>query len=307
MINIGMKGFLRLQCVNRFSGKITQDTGWFPNTILTAGRNIMADFNFTTYCQVGTNSTVPTANDTTLPGYIDGTSNIVAQSDGQSGSAPYYGWKRKTFRIAPGLIGGENLQEAGIGWAVSGATLISRALILDPILQTPTVITPLVDEFLDVSYELRYYSPTVDVVGPQVVLDGVTYNTLTRAANVSGAFWSNYIGEKIGVYAHKDYWVSYDGDIGTVLTGPSGVGKVCDGAGQFNSAYNSNSYEVKMTCPAGATAWNQDIRSILISTRAGQFQTQFNAVGTVDPLGKIPKNTNYAMLMEWTIGWTALT
>ena len=303
-LNVGMKGFLRFQCVNRFSGKVTQDTGWFPNTILTNGRNEMADFDFMTYCQVGTDSTVPNASNTTLPGWIAGTSNVVAQSSGQTSEAPYYGWKRKTFRHDPGAIGSQNLQEAGIGWGASGATLISRALILDPVLQTPTVITPLADEFLDVSYELRYYAPTGDVVGPQVTLAGVVYDTLTRAANVTGPAWSDYIGDRMGVYAHKDYWVSTDDVIGDILTGPSGVGKSCDSAGQYASAYAENSYQVQVNCPVGALGWNQNIRSVLITTTAGQFQTQFTAVGTGLP---IPKNTDYGMLMKWTFGWTALT
>ena len=40
-LNVGIKGYLRLQTVNKFSGKIRIDTGWFPNLILDTGRNAM--------------------------------------------------------------------------------------------------------------------------------------------------------------------------------------------------------------------------------------------------------------------------
>jgi hypothetical protein len=309
---VNMKGFLRFQTVNKFSGKITQDTGWFPNTLLIAGKNQMAKSStWMNFCQIGSSNAAPNENQTALQDWEAGTASVVATSTGQALVAPWYGYKRKTFRFAAGpSIAGKNLQEAGIGWSVSGVALpgdlISRALILDPVLQTPTVITPLADEFLDVQYELRYYAPINDVVGPQVTLDGVVYDTLTRAANATGSFWSSYIGDEMGVYADKDYWVAYSGDIQSVLLGPSGIPLLCDNSSQYNTAYSDNSYERQVNCPVGALGWNQDIRSIMISTRAGQFQTQFNEVATVDPAGKIPKNNNFQMLMNWTIGWSAL-
>jgi len=301
--NIGIKGFLRFQTVNIHSGEITQDTGFFPNLILVAGRNAMADFDFMTHCQVGTDNTAPTVNDTSLLGHIEGTAQIEETTNGQEGTPPYYGWKRKRFRFNPGLIGGENLKEAGVGWGLSGSTLISRALIIDPILETPTVITPLSDEFLDITYELRYYAPTVDVDGPQVVLDGVTYDTKTRAANVTSSLQSFNIGTKMGVVTGRGGWKSYSGTIGTVLLGPNGTGIDCGNDSQYNSSYLDNSYEIQVNCSAASAGWNQDIRSILITTTAGQFQTEF----TSNPGGlAIPKTASYSMLMNWTFGWTAL-
>lgn len=304
-ILVGVKGFLRLQRVNIHTGKITQDTGWFQNLILTAGREQMGKLdNWMDYCHVGTNSTVPTINDTSLPGFIDSTSQVVANSEGQQTlSLPYYGYRRRTFRFDPGLIGLENLQEAGIGWGASGSTLISRALILDPILQTPTAITPLADEFLDVSYELRYYSPAGEVSGPQVTLNGITYDTVTKAANVNSGYQSTNIGRKMGVVAGAPYWKAYDGTRGTVLTGPNGAGLNCDNDTQYNSTYIDNSYEIQVNVQANSAGWNQNIRCILFTTTAGQFQTEF----TANPGGTaIPKTADYVIQMNWTFGWTAI-
>ena len=228
---------MRFQTVNKFSGKITSDTGFFPNTILNDGRNIMATETYwMDHCQVGTDNTAPTQNDTTLAGYIDGTSTVMETTSGQNTSPPYYGWKRRRFRFDAGPIGGENLKEAGVGWGLSGATIMSRALILDPILHTPTTITPLADEFLDVTYELRYYPPLIDVTTPQVTLDGVDYDTITRAAGVTGIFWSDGIGNKIGPYTFdNNTWNAYDDDIGTILTGPTGVNTGSGNATQYAS------------------------------------------------------------------------
>jgi len=301
---IGLKGFFRLRIINKFN-KIRVDTGWFSNTILDAGRNIMADRgDWMDYCQVGTDNTTPTQSDTSLLGYIAGTSNIVSTTTGQASSAPYFGWKRKTFRFAVGDTAA-NLNEVGVGWGLSGSTLISRALILDPSTQLPTTITPLADEFLEVMYELRYYAPTTDVVIPQVTLDSVVYDTIVRAANVTAVSWSGNIGSIMGIVTGTSNWVAYDGNIGTVLTGPSGISANDDLATQSNSAYVNNSYEIKMNCPCGSSGWNlgAGIRSLRITTTAGEYQTQFDA----NPGGAtIPKTSAYSMLMSWTLGWTEL-
>lgn len=311
-LHFGMKGFLRMQTRNKFSGKVTQDTGWFPNTILTSGRNVMAiRSDWINWCQVGTDGVFPPLladrqAETSLGNWFAGTSDVVSGSisNGQAGSAPYYGWKRKTFRFAAGSVQA-NLSEAGVGWGVDGSQLISRAPILDPVLQTPTTITPLADELLDVSYELRYYPPLGDVTTPQVTLDSIVYDTITRAASVTGDRWSASIGSAIGEYsvaANGADWRAYDGDIGTILTGPSGVVVNCDNSSQYNSTYSDLSYAIVMNCNTGITGWNlgAGIRSIRIRSTAGDYQTQFNAnIGGAT----IPKTTNFTMHMEWTLSW----
>ena len=303
---VGLKGFFRLRTINKFSGKVRIDTGWFPNKILDAGRNVMADDStWMNYCQVGTDNTAPTAAQTALLGYHAGTSNITSTLDGQSGSAPYYGWKRKVYRFAAGTVAA-NLSEVGVGWATSGSTLISRALILDPVLQTPTTITPLIDELLEILYELRYYAPIADVNGPQVTLNGIVYDTITRASEVTSNAWSAGIGSAMGQLSTGiNDWTAYDGVLGTVLQAPNGIVANCDNANQYNSAYVNNSYEIQMNCATGSTGWNlgAGIRSIRIKTTAGNYQTQFDS----NPGGnRIPKTTSFTMLMSWTLAWAEL-
>lgn len=307
-LEIGLKGFFRLQTINKFSGKITSDTGWFPNTILDAGRNVMASrADWMDWCQVGTNGTFPELlvdrqAETSLGNWHAGTDLVVAESNGQAGSAPYYGWKRKTWRFPTGSVAAI-LAEAAVGWGVDGSQIISRAPILDPILQTPTTVTPLADEALDVSYELRYYPPLIDVAGPQVTLAGVVYDTLTRAASVTGDGWSYYIGDKIGYYHQTNTdWYATDGVIGTILTGPSGVVSNTNAAIYTNRAYANNSYEQEVNIQIVSADWNlgSGIRSMHIATKAGYYQTQFSAAAGG---ATIPKSIAYGMSMDWTLSW----
>ena len=304
-INIGMKGFYRLQTINKVTGKCRIDTGWFPNVLLTAGMNEMANRNFITSCQVGTDGADANSAQTGLLGYHAGTSNVTSTLWGNTGLAPFYGWKRVVYRFAAGTVAA-NLSEVGVGWATIGDTLISRAKILDPVLQTPTTITPLADELLDVSYELRYYPPLVDVPGPQVTLDNVLYDTITRAASVNGDGWSYWIGDRIGVETTQlSDWSAYDGNIGTIEQDPSGLTDSADNENHFNSAYVNNSFEVQVNASIGSLGWNlaAGIRSLGILTSVGRYQTQFNAVTGG---ASIPKTDAYQMLMSWKINWAEL-
>ena len=100
---VGMKGFFKFKTIDKFSGKSRIDTDWMPNTILNAGREVMATrSDWMDNCQVGTNGTFPAAlidrqNETSLGAHHAGTSTIVNEITGQAGSAPYYGYKQRTF------------------------------------------------------------------------------------------------------------------------------------------------------------------------------------------------------------------
>lgn len=298
----GMRGFYRVQ-IRRPDGRIRFDTDWYENTILDSGRNYIATANFMTSCQVGTDNTAPNANQTALLGHHAGTTDITTTDEGnQAVSVPYYAWKRKVFRFAVGTVAA-NLTEVGVGWGTTGSTLFSRAFILDPDTQNPTTITPLIDEILDVQYELRYYPPQTDVTTPQVTLDGILYDTITRGAEVNSQYWSQSIGNKVQA-TDGDNWTAYDGNIGTLLQNPSGTGDGNNSGGIGTSSYQNNSYELDVYANVPSTDWNVGgIRSIRIRTTAGSFQTQFSS----NPGGNtIPKTGSFTMFMEWRLSWVAL-
>ena len=244
---------------------------WFPNLILNGGLDRMgANSDYLTWCQVGSGSTAPVATQTALVNRIAGTNTQLANVSGAQASAPYYGWYRRTYRFAQGVAAG-NLSEVGVGWATSGS-LFSRALILDGG-GSPTTITVLSDEVLDVTYELRRYPGTVDLTGT-VVLDGVTYNWVSRAAGVTGAFsWA------VAGAMDLDQAFAYNGDIGAVTAStPSGT------SGNLSTtplAYSSGSYTRAATVSAGLNDSNLSggIRSIMIKSNpdgTGRYQIQFD-------------------------------
>ncbi len=320
-LTIGIAGFFKLEAfkgiaivdadgvwrgrVHEFKGSRRKLTGWMPNQILDAGRNIMATSSnwagVGSKCQVGTNSTTPLATDTQLLGYVAGTATQQAHSSGAQSSSPYFGWDLMTYRFGVGAAEGI-LSEAGVGWSTAdGPYLISRALIVDGG-GTPTSVTVLANEFLDVTYQLRYYPPLGDTL-ETVTLNGVSYDLISRASAVTS--WGGNIGQAIGQRSLTNSdWQAYDGDVGTIVQAPSGVSAQCDNANQFNQSYSNNSYRIDMQCDTGSTGWNlgAGIRSIRIKTNAGDFQTQFNATSGG---ARVPKDTNFTMELVWRLGWTA--
>ncbi len=323
---IGLKGFFELEA---FKGEYVYDeegehicgdnglpivyeylgtrrvvVDWFPNQMLDVGRNIMATSSnwagAASKCQVGGNNTPSLSTDTQLLGFVAGTAVTQVSSKGAQASTPYYGWDQQTYRFAEGAAQG-NLSEVGVGWdVIDGPYLITRALIVDGS-DNPTTATVLSDEWLDVTYQLRYYPPLEDVEGT-VTLNGTVYDTLTRASAVNAVLGDN-IGILIGQLSPGvSSWVAYDGNIGSMIQAPSGASANCDNDDQFNLAYSNNSYRIDMQCDCGITGWNlgAGIRSIRGSTTAGNFQTQFDAQSGG---ATIPKTVDFTMSMVWRVSW----
>lgn len=285
------------QCAGWFKIEATRPDGtrrvladWFPNLILDGGLDRMgANSDYLNWCQVGSGSTAPVATQTALVNRIAGTNTQQASVNGAQASAPYYGWRRLTYRFAQGVAAG-NLSEVGVGWDSTGS-LFSRALILDGG-GSPTTITVLSDEVLDVTYELRRYPGTVDLTGT-VVLNGVTHNWVSRAAGVTNSgLWTG-----TGQMA-LDWAASFAGDIGTVTAlNPSGTSELMS---TTSLAYSSGSYARAATVSAGLDQSNLGggIRSIVISSNAwgaGRYQIQF------DPA--IPKDNTKVLSLTIQHSW----
>lgn len=161
--------------------------GPFKNLITDQGLNRMgANDSFIAYCQVGSGNTPPANTDTGLEAFVAGVQYNTGAGSSFTRSAqatpPYYAWDRLKYRFAAGVAEG-NLSEVGVGWASSGSTLFSRALIVDSG-GNPITITVLSDEVLDVTYEFRVYPPTTDVTGT-ITISGDDYDYTLRAGNVT--------------------------------------------------------------------------------------------------------------------------
>lgn len=274
----------------------------FPNLITDQGLNRLGIGPIRNTCVVGTGSNAPDVADaqlqTTTARTNTGAPNIpgvTAQS-----TPPYYSQTYTGFRFPVGAAAG-NLTEVGIGWETAsglmGYALWARALILDG-LGSPTSVTVLSDEVLDVYYTIRLYPPLVDETY-SINISGDSYDCISRAARVtSGGFWEAPSSRVLftNFYSSNSYPRPSDGDIGAITADPSGV--IYWGSCSIsNNAYVNNSL-----IQDGVLSWGLDqgnlpggIRSIFYQTGVGVYQTQF------DP--PIPKDNTKVLSVTFRVGW----
>lgn len=189
MPNVFVSGHFRLVARSaRYKGeRVLAD---FPNLILDSGlKRIASNLDSRGFVQLGTGTTAPAAGQTTL---VNKTASINSSGPGGGTSyvagPPAYSQIILNYRSAIGGATG-TFSEIGIGWADTG-NLLSRALILDGG-GSPTTITVLGDEALDVFYTFRRYSMPADVTGTTVI-SGSSYDWTLRAAD-ENAQAANYM------------------------------------------------------------------------------------------------------------------
>ena len=297
---VGISGYVKkVEAIHADTGvrRILYEGG--PNQILLSGMQPLGDRgDWMNYCQVGTSDAAVSNLNTSLQGWVAGTNTVFLTTTGAQSTPPYYGWKQKIFRF-PILTGtNQNLNEVGVGWDDGRPgftdTLLSRALIVD-ILGVRSTPTWVVGEYLDVTYELRYYPPLIDVTG-NVTINGLGFDYILRALAVtSTSAWGTNIGALIGQYSlNASDWSAYDGAIGAITASvPSGIAAACDNANQYNFAVGSPDYTQGIGVDCGLSGWNlvAGLRCIRIRTTAGDYQLQLTADGTGggtpgDPLWK---------------------
>ena len=232
-----------------------------------------------TFCHVGTGNTAPSVSDTALQTFVASTSTVVTNTTSVQGTAPYYGSRVTTFRFGTGVAAG-NIAELGICHVgTSSGPLFSRALVLD-VGGSPTTITVLSTETLDVTYELRYYPPLTDVVATGVSAFGGTYDITLRAARVTGASsWSAGIGQQAG--SGGGLMTLTTGAIGAITSSPAGT--TIDSQAWAAAAYSATSHvrDLKGTSGIGKPGV---IRSFWFTSSIGEYQLEisptFNKLAT---------------------------
>lgn len=202
-MKVGLQG--RYKLIRRKQDEtIVQETEWSKNMIVDRGLNHIGGSDTVANpswglngCQVGSGNTAPAAGQTTLQTYVAGTITVQATSSSiNAGASPPYTRIVTTWRFGAGVAAG-NIAEVGIGIGTTASLgtvgsagrsdqpLFSRALIVDGG-GSPTVITVLSDEFLDVVWEYTKYAPAADGTGNfTIVEDGipVNYAYTVRAAS----------------------------------------------------------------------------------------------------------------------------
>lgn len=290
-LNTGVAGKFRMVAIKP-DGTQRVLADWFDNLILDIGLDQIGQrSSVVSRVYVGADNTPPTVADTAMGDVIANTGSTTTSLSGNTTSAPYYGWRRLTFRFAAGAAEGE-ISEVGIGWDAATNYLFSRSLVKNSE-GDPITVTVLGDELLDVTYELRLYAPTADV--PFVFdLAGIERSCVARASSVTDTAWQP-LTQFNGVDAYS--FSAHSGVIGTVAQQPSGVGyPVSTG---LIAGYETGSFErnFTFTFPLDAANYAEGIKAFRLKTDyAGTFQF------SVDP--PIMKDANKILTINATVTWS---
>lgn len=299
-IKCGIAGYYKFEAVNAKTGIKRLLSDWNKNLITDAGMDMLGGSgNYLYSCKVGTGSSTPSFGDTALSNYLASHSSIMSTTYGTSSSAPYYCFIRNVYRFNAGVATG-NISEVGVG--NTSNILFSRSLILDGG-GNPTTITVLSDEYLDVTYEYRYYAPYSDVTG-SILLNGVSYSYTSRACNASDSSYisgwgHNYIygdteNKTLSSTATGDR--VYDGSIGSVTSSPSGNNLQV--AVPTAGSYSAGSHSINHTFNASLSQGNlaAGISAIKTHIGVGAYQVGFSPA--------IPKTSSHVLSITFTHSWS---
>lgn len=246
-----------------------------------------------TACRVGTGNTAPAFTDTQLDVDIAGVSSNESQTKGFTDDLTEPFWYFiKTYRFNAGTATG-NLAEVGTGW---GATnLFSRALILDGG-GSPTTITVLADEYLDVTFECRNYISVVDGTGT-ITVSSVSYDVTWRGTGIAST-----PNPHLAISDSNSFpsMIAFESDtLGTVYTSISGTGS--GGSEAAVGSYVSGNYYMDIKGTWGLTAGNfgTGIGGLLFTGNQFKFQMNFTP--------KIPKTSDDILTLTLRVSWARFT
>ena len=292
------------------TGELLQELGPFSNLITNTGlENIgsMEYGNMLTSCWVGTGTTPPAFTNTALVNTLSPEVPIYQMAQSNSGTPDYFGQLGLTFRFTPGQATG-NLTEVGVGtnW-FNGVDyeqkLFSRALIVDEF-GNPLTITVLADEYLDVTYILRYYPP-LNTGSGSFNISGVTYNytaRLAQAANTGVGY--NPVLNFSGILAWEPSVVPSTATLGDITDQLVNVSNSDMSADVTRQAYVSNSKSITYSCRWAldqANFTNQIIGFLVMWGSSGNF---FSVTFQVLLDKRINKTASKVLVLNVALAWS---
>lgn len=303
------------------TNELIQEVGPFDNLITNQGLNRVGTGIFGDRLFIGTGTATPAVTDTQLGAYLNYTatpspSGVWNSTILRGGSPDYWVQGAGTWRFAAGTATG-TLTEVGIGWFTSGTTaanhrVSSRALIVDSG-GSPISITVLADEYLDVTYSLRYYPYVGSDVVQTIVISGVNYTFTTRAIGVD---FSNYCS--VNATAPMNWSGDTDVRTGTAAGTPPALAAITatsmlnQGIGAplntTKNTYVDSSLVISATFSAGLTAANlaYGIRGMVTRTtnpgNAGYSFINSAFQSTISPA--IPKDNTKILQFGASASWS---
>lgn len=268
----------------------------FSNLITNAGLNAMATTNNNNVVDrltLSTNTSEPSFTDAAILGSI--ASKVLANAEVayefNNSIKPYFMSSYKVFRFDAG-VGTGNITKLYIG-NEDNSTLWSAALVKDG-LGLSAVITKLPDEILDVTYIIRKYLPSDDVLST-VTISGVEYNTVLRLYNFNSEWGGgSSLRQQARIYQAR---VS---NLNIVGTGNQISSQQPVSVAQLGS-YVTDTFELKFQAVVDLSEGNQGVRSLMVIGLNCGYQIRFGSVASDAP---IPKTADYKLILPpVTIKW----
>lgn len=292
---VGLKGFYKIEAI-RADGSRRLLADWFPNIITNGGQDQWYTNVYPpSTCVVGSGNTTPAITQSALTTLVASTTTNLGSGNSFQSSAPWFTTVTTTYQFGIGVATG-NLSEVGVGQ--SATALFSRALILDGG-GSPTTITVLSSEALDVTYQLDVYPPQTDVTG-NITLNGISYAYIVRAANVTQNNWGMLGGEGMNI-PQPDI---NSAGIGTITQLTSGGGTPAGADSFTNGTYSAGSYTNSYSGTWGINTGNFGGVGTMYwqngnnSNTRGIYQVGFTPV--------IPKTNAYILVLNWAISWARM-
>jgi hypothetical protein len=270
----------------------------FKNLVLDQGLDYLyltvASGGLSTYemfpaCFVGTGNATPAVTDTQLETELAVSSTYMSTSSTfvDHSTDPYWRYVR-VYRYAAGVATG-NLTEVGVGR--DSDQLSSRALILDGG-GSPTSITVLADEYLDVTYEWRNYIDPTEL-SLVATIGGVPYDVTYKPFDIDTV--PNIHLPIAGVSGIGQMRVRETDVLGTVYTGPSGTDS--SDLSLTISSYTLGNYYADITGEWALDTGNftTGIGSLTMTSSQARYQFSF------DP--KIPKDATKILSITVRVSW----
>lgn len=297
---VGMSGQYRF-VLSDLMGRTVYETDWSDNVILDQGLDqIGSSSSVHSYNAIGDDNTAASPTQTALGGYLASTlTGSAGAGSSEFGGSPDYEFSS--------IVGSRHIAGAGTGTIRETGQHIQGNPGVGG-LYNRHVISPEipkgVDQNLDVWWKHTYFPYLTDVDGPQLVLDGVTYDTKTRACDVAQTLSSLAYGRIQSVGGSNDFRV-YDGPLGALTDfGPTGNTTTDKGSNVLATYVNGNHYQHEdIFMDLDDAALPGPLRCLRWRWSTGPVAHQFTAVDGPDIGGGIPKDETTILELGIRTAW----
>lgn len=287
-------GYFTVRAIDYRNGRV-RHLASFANLILDQGLERLGASNINpTHAQVGSGTTTPANNQTSLTTFKAGTARTSQSSVAYVAGPPAYVRRVYTYEFGTGNVVG-NVSEIGVGFsAAAGPNLTSRALILDNF-GVPTTLTVLSTESLIITYELRLYPNVTDYTISGYNIGGVATDILVRPSRITTTSVQGWSIEALTSDWAAGVVTDYSGTVGTVDSTPSGT--TATGATATLAAYSATSRVRDMQLSWGPSAGLMagGVGAIAFGMQYAMFQAQFTP--------KLTKTNTQTRVLTFRFPW----